>query len=170
MNKTRLPKILSLLFSFLISTLISILVFANAQSLQSIFIQGKFQCGRGSFNNKVLLNCENAYLHGINFEGNPHIHATVDISSDGHFKLEIPLNKDLTKKNEMSFILRSKDEDRVLGIFYVNDGETSTDFTESFFVDKDQDFGDLTITKKREILVPIANIKSRRLGSLRGTP
>jgi hypothetical protein len=155
MNKKSLPKILSLLVLF------STLVFANEQqSSQSIFIKGRFQCGRGSLDNKILLNCENAYLHGINFEGNPHIHATVDINNDGHFNLEIPLNKEMKEKNEMSFILRSKDEDRVLGIFYVNSGEANVDFTESFFINIDQDFGDLTISRKREILVPIANIKN----------
>lgn len=120
----------------------------------SVILQGQFSCGKGVVDNHILLNCNNAYLHGINFAGNPHSHAMTPIQADGHFSLEIPFVDSESSVNEMTFILRSLDEDRTLGVFFRKDDQVDGGLTESFFINQNQNFGLLKITKKREVIVP----------------
>lgn len=139
----------SIFFLFLTSQTQNLFATTN----ESIIIRGSFRCGNGVVDNQILLNCGNAYLHALNFEGNPHIHATALIQSSGQFQLEIPIVKTENSVNEMTFILRSLDEDRVLGIFYRIDQNTEGGLTESFYLNSSKDFGPLKISRKREIII-----------------
>lgn len=133
-------------------------------------IEGHFQCGRGNPESDLPFNCGNAYIHAINFSGHPHINSMADIKGDGHFRLEVPLVKmqpldkagrvpsmvknlgSVSVANEMTFIVRSIDEDRTLGIFYRPDDQIDGGLNEAFFIGGDHDFGWLRIRKGRYIL------------------